>query len=283
MRHWISVPVSLYTAVGDHTVHFHQLQRGSADRVRNRRVHEGTGKEVPAEEIVKGFEVAEGEFVLVEPDELDEIAPGHSQTIGISDFVDLRDIEPVYFDRTYYVAPHGKEYTKVYKLLRAALAEAGKVGIATFVMRGKQYLTALRAEGPVPVSRHIPGEGAGAGAGEGRGPGDRGGGGGAAGHQRRRPDGTPAGQPRPGPGCQRPGADRAAAEEDIRPQDATAAGEEEDRRQEGPTEGSPRDGFSPRPGRGQERASAVEQVGGVPAGCRAGHRGPLQDEPSRAH
>ncbi|WP_328886124.1 non-homologous end joining protein Ku [Streptomyces sp. NBC_00316] len=142
----VSVPVSLYTAVGTHTVHFHQLQRGSADRVRNRRVNERTGKEVPAEDIVKGFKVAEGEYVVVEPDELDEIAPGRSQTIDISDFVNLGDIEPVYFDRTYYLAPRGKEYTKVYELLRAALTEADKAGIATFVMRGKQYLTALRAE-----------------------------------------------------------------------------------------------------------------------------------------
>ncbi|MET7497043.1 Ku protein [Streptomyces sp900116325] len=68
------------------------------------------------------------------------------RTIDISDFVDLGDIEPVYFDRTYYIAPSSKEYTKVYELLRAALAEAGKAGIATFVMRGKEYLTALRAE-----------------------------------------------------------------------------------------------------------------------------------------
>ncbi|WP_328624143.1 hypothetical protein OHA88_03360 [Streptomyces sp. NBC_00353] len=101
----VSVPVGLHTAVGDHTVHFHQLQRGSADRVRNRRVNERTGKEVPAEGTVKGFEVAEGEYVVVEPDELAEIAPGRSQTIDISDFVDLGDIEPVYFDRTYYIAP----------------------------------------------------------------------------------------------------------------------------------------------------------------------------------
>lgn len=100
----VSVPVGLYTAVGDHTVHFHQLQRGSADRVRNRRVNERTGKEVLAEDIVKGFEVAEGEYV-VEPDELDEIAPGRSQAIDISEFVELGDVEPVYFDRTYYIAP----------------------------------------------------------------------------------------------------------------------------------------------------------------------------------
>ncbi|GAA4079748.1 Ku protein [Streptomyces shaanxiensis] len=147
----VSVPVGLYTAIEDHTVHFHQLQRGTADRIRNRRVNERTGKEVKAEDIVKGFEVTEGEYVIVEPDELDEIAPGRSRTIDISDFVDLADIEPVYFERTYYIAPRSKEYTKVYQLLCAALEESGKVGIATFVMRGKQYLTALRAEDQVLV------------------------------------------------------------------------------------------------------------------------------------
>ncbi|MFE9444990.1 Ku protein [Streptomyces sp. NPDC006602] len=147
----VSVPVGLFTATEDHTVHFHQLQRGTSDRIRNRRVNERTGNEVDSEDIVKGFEVGEGEYVVVEPDELDEIAPGRSQTIEIIDFVDLDQIEPVYFDRTYYIAPRGTEYTKVYELLRAALTEANKVGIATFVMRNKQYLTALRAEHTVLV------------------------------------------------------------------------------------------------------------------------------------
>ncbi|MEU3861330.1 Ku protein [Streptomyces sp. NPDC028722] len=147
----VTVPVGLYTATQDHTVHFHQLQRGTSDRIRNRRVNERTGDEVGTGDIVKGYEVGEGEYVVVEPDELDEIAPGRSKTIDITDFVELDRIEPVYFDRTYYIAPRGKEYTKVYELLRAALAEADKVGIATFVMRNKQYLTALRAEDDVLV------------------------------------------------------------------------------------------------------------------------------------
>ncbi|MET8538708.1 Ku protein [Streptomyces sp. NPDC005065] len=141
-----TLPVGLFTATEDHTVHFHQLQRDTADRIRNRRVNERTGKEVSGGDIVKGYELAEGEYIVVEPDELDQIAPGRSQTIDITDFVDLDAIEPVYFDRTYYIAPRGKEYTKVYELLRAALEESDKAGIATFVMRGKQYLTALRAE-----------------------------------------------------------------------------------------------------------------------------------------
>ncbi|MFI8895489.1 non-homologous end joining protein Ku [Streptomyces paradoxus] len=147
----VSVPVGLYSATEGHTVHFHQLQRGTADRIRNRRVNERTGDEVSTSDIVKGYEVGEGEYVLVEPEELDEIAPGRSQTIDITDFVDLEEIEPVYFDRTYYLAPRGKEYTNVYELLRAALARSNRVGVATFVMRGKQYLTALRAEDKVLV------------------------------------------------------------------------------------------------------------------------------------
>ncbi|MEW2512914.1 Ku protein [Streptomyces sp. NPDC046870] len=147
----VTVPVGLYTATEDHTVHFHQLQRGTSDRVRNKRVNERTGDEVGTGDIVKGYELEEGQYVVVEPDELDEIAPGRSQTIDITDFVDLDRIEPVYFDRTYYIAPRGKEYAEVYELLRAALAETNKAGIATFVMRDKQYLTALRAEDDVLV------------------------------------------------------------------------------------------------------------------------------------
>ncbi|MER7775283.1 Ku protein [Streptomyces sp. NPDC096191] len=145
----VSVPVGLFTATEDHTVHFHQLQRGTSDRIRNRRVNQRTGDEVDAADIVKGFEVSDGEYVVVEPGELDEIAPGRSRTLEITDFVDLDRIEPVYFGRTYYVAPRGEEYLKVYELLRTALAETGKAGVATFVMRNRQYLTALRAEGRV--------------------------------------------------------------------------------------------------------------------------------------
>ncbi|MEU6447133.1 Ku protein [Streptomyces sp. NPDC046979] len=142
----VSVPVGLFTATEDHTVHFHQLQRGTSDRIRNRRVNQRTGDEVDPADIVKGFEVSDGEYVVVEPGELDEIAPGRSRTLEITDFVDLDRIEPVYFGRTYYVAPRGEEYLKVYELLRTALAETGKAGVATFVMRNRQYLTALRAE-----------------------------------------------------------------------------------------------------------------------------------------
>ncbi|MEU6349935.1 Ku protein [Streptomyces sp. NPDC047072] len=147
----VTLPVQLFTATQDHTVRFHQLQRGTSDRVRYQRVNERTGKEVDYDDIVKGYDLGGGDYVIVEPDELDEIAPGRSQVVEITGFVDLDDVQPVYFDRTYYLAPKGKEYTKIYELLRTALEKENKTGIATFVMRGKQYLLALRAQDRVLV------------------------------------------------------------------------------------------------------------------------------------
>ncbi|MFJ9777216.1 Ku protein [Kitasatospora sp. NPDC101157] len=143
----VSVPVALHTATQSHDVHFHQLQRGTSDRVRNKRVNERTGKEVDYADIVKGYEVTEGEYVVVEPDELEQISPGRSRTIDIAGFVDLADVDPIFFDKTYYLGPRGKEYQKVYALLVEALEHAGKAGLAMFAMRGKEYLTAVRSEG----------------------------------------------------------------------------------------------------------------------------------------
>ncbi|WP_037649226.1 Ku protein [Streptomyces flavidovirens] len=142
----VSLPVQMFTATDSHTVHFHQLQRGTSDRVRNKRVNERTGEEVPLDEIVKGYDAGD-EYVLIEPGELEDIAPGRSQAVEITGFVDHEQVEPIFFDKTYYLGPKGKEYAKIYALLEKALAEAGKAGIATFVMRNRQYLVAVKAEG----------------------------------------------------------------------------------------------------------------------------------------
>ncbi|MFF5538104.1 Ku protein [Streptomyces cinerochromogenes] len=91
----VTVPVGLYTATADHTVHCHQLRRGTSDRIRNKRVNQRTGDAADTSDIVWGYELDEGQYVVVEPDELDGTAPGHSQTIDITDFVDLDRIEPV--------------------------------------------------------------------------------------------------------------------------------------------------------------------------------------------
>ncbi|MFK0017055.1 Ku protein [Streptomyces sp. NPDC091027] len=141
----VSLPVGLYTATDSHTIHFHQLQRGASDRIRNKRINERTGDEVQLDDIVKGYDTG-GEYVLVEPKELDEIAPGRSQSLDIAGFVDLAEVDPIFFDKTYYLGPRGKEFAKVCSLLEQALARSDKAGIATFVMRQHEYLVALKAE-----------------------------------------------------------------------------------------------------------------------------------------
>jgi len=145
----VTIPVGLYSATEDHSVHFNQFQRGTADRIRYQRINERTGKEVDYADIVKGHEVGVGEFVIVEPDELSAIEPGRSRSIEITSFVDLNDIDPIFFQKTYWLAPAKPDYAHSYSLLTQAMAKTNKVGIATFVMRGKQYLTGVRAENNV--------------------------------------------------------------------------------------------------------------------------------------
>ncbi|MGW6360651.1 non-homologous end joining protein Ku [Streptomyces sp. NPDC055092] len=141
----VSLPIQLFAATDSHTLHFHQLERGTSDRVRNRRVNERTGKEVPLDAIVKGYDVGD-EYVLVEPDELEDIAPGRSKVLEVVGFVALDDVEPIFFDKTYYLGPKGKDYAKTYALLAQAMERQEKAAIATFVMRNREYLVAVKAE-----------------------------------------------------------------------------------------------------------------------------------------
>lgn len=145
----VTIPVGLFSATEDHTVSFHQFQRGTSDRVRYLRVNERTGKEVDYSEIVKGRDVGGGDHVIVEPSELEQIAPGRSRTIDITSFVDLDEIDPVYFRKTYWLAPTQESYHRPYRLLVEALTTTNRAGVATFVMRNRQYLTALRADNGV--------------------------------------------------------------------------------------------------------------------------------------
>jgi DNA end-binding protein Ku len=140
----VSVPVGLYTATADQTIHFHQLHKGTSNRIRYRRVDEVTGDEVPLSDIVSGYDLGGGEYVVVTRDELREVAPGRSEQIEISDFVDLERIDPVYFRQTYYLAPRGKAADRAYALLRQAMRETSKVGIATLILRDKEHLVAVR-------------------------------------------------------------------------------------------------------------------------------------------
>lgn len=141
----VTVPVQMYTATSDHSVHFRQFERGTSDRIRYRRVNERTGKEVDYNDIVKGYELGDSDYVIVEPDELEKIAPGRSRTIDIDSFVDLNDIDPVYFSNSYWLTPAKDEYAKAYNLLLEAIRRKNRAGIARFVMRAKEYIAAIRA------------------------------------------------------------------------------------------------------------------------------------------
>jgi DNA end-binding protein Ku len=156
----VNVPVKLFSAVEDKGVHFHQFQEGTGRRVHNKRVAEGTDDEVAYEDIVKGYEVRKGEYVMVTPDELATLDPDRSRTIDLEDVVDLDDVDPVHFDRTYYLAPANEAAAKPYALLHRALKDAGRAGIARFVMRDKQYLAAVRPTEDLLVveTMHFPDE-----------------------------------------------------------------------------------------------------------------------------
>lgn len=142
----VVIPVELFSATEDHTIHFHQFQRGTADRIRYQRVNDRTGEEVDYADIVKGKDIGGGDYVIVEPEELEAIAPGRSRTIDITTFVDLDEINPIYFQKTYWLAPRGEQYARPYSLLLEAMARTNRAGIATFVMRGREYLTAIRSD-----------------------------------------------------------------------------------------------------------------------------------------
>jgi DNA end-binding protein Ku len=141
----VVVPVKLYPATEQKDIRFHQFKEGTDQRIRNKRVSEATGREVDYREIVKGYEVEKGKFVIVTPEELESVAPEGNRTIEIEDFVDLSDIDPIYFEKTYYLAPDAEGGAqKAYALLLRAMADEGKVAIGRFVMRTKEYLAAIR-------------------------------------------------------------------------------------------------------------------------------------------
>src|ERR1700730_13386351 len=116
----VNIPVKAYTAVRDHEVHFHQLDRSTKARVRYKKVSEKTGKEVEGDDIVSGYEISPGSYVAIETDELAEVRPRTTRTIDVGDFVSLTDIDPIYYERTYWLAPDGDAAARAYRLRAAA-------------------------------------------------------------------------------------------------------------------------------------------------------------------
>jgi DNA end-binding protein Ku len=144
----LNVPVKLYSAVSSKKVSFRELREGDGARIRHKRVAEDSGEEVPYEKIVKGYELAPEQYVVLTKDELAELDPRKTRAIEIKDFVDLDQIDPIYFDHPYYLGPD-KGAARAYSLLVKAMAGAGKVAIARFVLRNKEHLAAIRPTGNV--------------------------------------------------------------------------------------------------------------------------------------
>jgi DNA end-binding protein Ku len=139
----IAIPIKLFNAVRHKGVSFNQLDERTMSRIRYRKVSDESGEEVPDEHIVKGYEVSKGRYVLVDPDELEPFIPSATRTVELEEFVEQSEIDPIYYENAYYVAPDANP--KPYVLLARAMEEAGKVAIGRFVMRNKQYTAAIRA------------------------------------------------------------------------------------------------------------------------------------------
>jgi DNA end-binding protein Ku len=141
----LNVPVKLYSAVARRNIALREIRESDSARIKHRRVAEGTDEEVPYENIVKAFEVTPGQYVPLSKDEISALAPEKTRAVEVKDFVDLEEIDPIYFDSPYYLGPaEGAE--KAYSLLAKAMEASGKVAIARFVFRNKEHLAAIRAQ-----------------------------------------------------------------------------------------------------------------------------------------
>jgi DNA end-binding protein Ku len=144
----VNVPVKLYSATSPKSVRFHQISSKTGARIKQKRVDSSTGEEVPYDEIVKGYEITPDRYVLITSEELDAFDPKATKTVDIEEFVDLSEIDPIFYDHSYYLAPTAGG-AKAYRLLLDAMEQAGKVGIGKVVLRTKQQLCALRPTGNV--------------------------------------------------------------------------------------------------------------------------------------
>ena len=146
----VNVPVKLVTATSSKDVRFHQLHAEDGGRINQKRVCSVDGEEVDYSDIVKGYDLGGGRYVVVEPEELAGLDPEADRSIDIEEFVELSDIDPLFYDHSYYLVPDGRA-DKPYALLAETMAATGKVAIGRFVLRTKEYLGAIRSKDGVLV------------------------------------------------------------------------------------------------------------------------------------
>src|SRR3954470_23352795 len=147
----VNIPVGLYSATrSSEQVKFHMLRKGDHSPIKYKRVAEADGKEVPWENIVKGYEYEKGEFVVLDDEDFERVKIASNQTVDIKEFVKLDEIDPMFFDQPYFLAPE-KGGDKAYTLLRDALEKSGKVGIAKVVIKTREHLAAVKPLGKALV------------------------------------------------------------------------------------------------------------------------------------
>jgi DNA end-binding protein Ku len=139
----VNVPVKLFPAVKERDVHFHMVTKDGKCRLRRKLYCPDSGKEYDFKDTARGYEVAPDQYVIINDEELKALKPESGRTIEITDFISLEEIDPVYYNRAYYLAPD-KSGVRAYELLRKAMDDAQRVGIAKFIMRDKEYLAAIR-------------------------------------------------------------------------------------------------------------------------------------------
>ncbi len=146
----IAAPIKVHSATESHTIHFHQVHEKDGARVKQKRICSKEGKEVPYKEVAMGYEVRGGEFVMLEKEEIDAAAGDRSRTIELEQFVDRDQVDPVFYDRTYYLGV-GSDGQDAYRLLHDALDKAGRTGVGRWVFHNREYLVAVRAADDVLV------------------------------------------------------------------------------------------------------------------------------------
>jgi len=140
----VAVPIKLYSAVEAKAVHFHEVHLADGARIEHRTFCSKEDREVPRDEVVKGFEVRSGHYVVVDKEEIDAAGGSRSRIIDVDRFVPLADVEPVFFDKSYFVGPQD-DGADAYKLLQAALEETERAAVGRFTFHNREYLIALRA------------------------------------------------------------------------------------------------------------------------------------------
>ena len=139
----VNVPIKLYSATESKTVHFHEVHAKDGARIEHKRVCPKEDREVAYKEIVKGYEVSEGRYVVLDKDEVKAAAGDRGKVINLSDFVDASEIDPVFYEKTYYAG--SRDDKDVFELLYQALRKTGRAGIGRFSFHDREYLVALRA------------------------------------------------------------------------------------------------------------------------------------------